>query len=85
MPIIDAWLAANTAVAVHQTTAAFTGSVARYLVVAPKVAMHADGNQKIAVAYLNASGIPDSQLHPWPATSPDLLTPAQVAGLTSTI
>ena len=81
LPVIDAWQAANTTVTVHEVTAAFTSDVAKTLVVAPKVAMHADGNQNIARSYLMAAGIPDSTLdYTWGANSPDLLTPAQVAG-----
>ena len=85
IPIIDAWQQANPAVAVHEVTAPFWGDVARYLVVAPTIAMHQDGNEKIARGYLQAAGIPDSTLDPtWPATSPDMLTPAEVAGPTTT-
>src|SRR5262249_322923 len=49
-----------------------------------KVAINGDGNQQIAIGYLNAAGIPDSPANPWPTTSPDILTPAQVAGPTTT-
>jgi uncharacterized repeat protein (TIGR01451 family)/MYXO-CTERM domain-containing protein len=84
IPVIDAWQATNAAVAVHETTTVFVGDVARTLVAAPKIAMHADGNQAIAVSYLTAAGIPDSTGAMWLATSPDLLTPAQVAGPTTT-
>ena len=85
LPIIDAWQTANPNVKVHVATAAFTGVVARYLVAAPRIAMHADGNQAIARGYLQAAGIPDSTLDTtWPNTSPDMLTPLQVAGPTST-
>jgi uncharacterized repeat protein (TIGR01451 family)/MYXO-CTERM domain-containing protein len=84
LPIIDTWQTANTGVAVHEATAGWTATVARRLVAAPRVAMHADGSQNIAVSYLNAAGIPDSNGNPWPSTSPDLLTPAQVAGPTTT-
>lgn len=85
LPIIDTWQKANPAVAVHEVTAAFWGDVARYLIVAPTIAMHQDGNEKIARSYLQAAGIPDSTLDPtWPATSPDMLTPAEVAGPTTT-
>jgi uncharacterized repeat protein (TIGR01451 family)/MYXO-CTERM domain-containing protein len=83
-PVINAWQAANASVKVHEATAAFTATVARYLVVAPRIAMHADGSQNIAVSYLNAAGIPDSNGDLWPATSPDLLTPTEVAGPTTT-
>jgi len=47
--------------------------------------MHQDGNEGIARSYLQAAGIPDSTLNPaWPLTSPDMLTPAEVAGATTT-
>lgn len=85
LPIVNAWIATNTAVAVHRATAPFTATVARHLVVAPRVAMFADGNQGIARGYLMAAGIPDSTLdYTWPNTSPDMLTPAQVSGPTTT-
>jgi hypothetical protein len=84
LPYIQAWWAANPSVKVHSATAPFSGTVAKVLVVAPRIAVLADGNQAIAVSYLNAAGIPDSQGNPWPATSPDLLTPARVAGPTTT-
>ncbi len=77
---LNAPLAAAQKVKVHVTTAPFTGFVKRQLVVAPSIAMFNDGNQGIAIAYLNAAGIPDSQGNAWPAASPDLLTELQVAG-----
>src|SRR5262249_51954769 len=52
LPIIDNWLAANPNVTVHQATVQFDANVAKYLVVAPNIAMFADGNQKIARGYL---------------------------------
>ncbi len=85
-PIITAWnaaLAAGVKVTVHRTTAAFIGHVKRQLVAAPTIAMFQDGNENIAVSYLVAAGIPDSTGDTtWAATSPDLLTPIQVAGAT---
>ena len=85
-PFITAWWTAHPMplVTVHSVTASFSGSVAKYMIAAPRVAMHADGNQQIAIGYLNAASIPDSQGNAWPNTSPDLLTPAQVAGPTTT-
>jgi uncharacterized repeat protein (TIGR01451 family) len=84
LPIVDAWQNANSSVAVHEATEPFWGDVARYLIVAPTIAMHQDGNEKIARSYLQAAGIPDSTLDPnWPQTSPDMLTPAEVAGPTT--
>jgi hypothetical protein len=86
IPYIQAWwgLHSITLVTVHSATARFSGTVAKLLVAAPRIAIHADGNQLIAVGYLNAAGIPDSQGNAWPSTSPDLLTPVQVAGPTTT-
>jgi hypothetical protein len=84
LPYIRAWWQVNPSVAVHSATAPFAGIVANVLVVAPRIALLADGNQAIAASYLNAAGIADSQGYPWPSTSPDLLTPAQVAGPTNT-
>ena len=83
LPLISAWQASNVTT-VHQTTADFSGDVARQLTAAPSIAVFADGNQSISISYLNAAGIPDSQLAAWPSTSPDLLTPQQVAGPTTT-
>ncbi|MBI5534872.1 MAG: DUF11 domain-containing protein [Deltaproteobacteria bacterium] len=84
-PIIVAYQSANPMVKVHRTTAAFTGDVSRLLVAAPTIGMHADGNEDIAVSYLVAAGIPDSTgNYTWPNTSPDMLTPAEVAGPTTT-
>src|SRR4029079_16281154 len=42
IPIINAWQTANPAVAVHEVSAPFAGDVARYLIVAPTIAMHQD-------------------------------------------
>lgn len=85
MPVITAWQTANPTVKVHRATAPFTADVSRRLVIAPNIAMHADGNEKIARSYLQAAGIPDSTLSTaWAATSPDMLTPAEVAGATTT-
>jgi hypothetical protein len=86
MPIIQAWWASlpTPVVAVHSATAPFSGTVTKVLIAAPRIAILADGNQGIAISYLNAAGIPDSQGSAWPTTSPDLLTPAQVAGPTTT-
>ena len=76
LPNINAWLAANPNVRVHTATAPFTGTVAKVLSVAPRIAVLADGNQAIAVAYLNAAGIADSKGNAWSTmTGPDLLTP----------
>ncbi|MDC0667104.1 hypothetical protein POL58_05115 [Nannocystis sp. ncelm1] len=83
MPIIEAWQAKNVNTAVHEATAPFTGDVARLLVVAPTIAMMADGNQKIARKYMMAAKIPDSVGNPmWPDSSPDMLDPLELAGPT---
>jgi len=83
-PIITAWKAKNTTT-VHVASAAFDADIARYLVTAPTIAMVADGNQKIARKYMQAAGIPDSTLdYAWPDTSPDMLTPAEIAGPSKT-
>jgi uncharacterized repeat protein (TIGR01451 family) len=85
MPIITAWQALNPNVKVHRATAPFTADVSRYLVIAPTIAMHADGNEKIARKYVQAAGIPDSTLSTaWAATSPDMITPLELAGPTAT-
>jgi hypothetical protein len=87
LPYIQAWATPSPtapSVNVHSATAPFSGTVAKVLVVAPRIALHADGNQVIAITYLNAAGITDSQRNAWPATSPDVLTPAQIAGPTTT-
>jgi uncharacterized repeat protein (TIGR01451 family) len=84
LPIISAWKSANVTT-VHVATVSFEAEIARRLVVAPTIAMFADGNQKIARKYMQAAGIPDSTLNKaWPDTSPDMLTPNQIAGPTST-
>jgi MYXO-CTERM domain-containing protein len=85
IPVVDAWHASHSTTAVHEATSAFDAEVARQLVVAPTIAMFADGNQKIARTYVQAAGIPDSTLDPdWPDTSPDMLNPVEVAGPTTT-
>ena len=84
LPVIQPWMAAYPSVTVHSATAPFSGTVAKVLTVAPRIAVLADGYQTIAVSYLTAAGIPDSQGNAWPSTSPDLLTPVQVAGPTTT-
>lgn len=84
LPIVQAWQMKNLNTAVHQATAAFTGDVARKLVVAPSIAMMADGNQKIARKYMMAAKIPDSTGDPlWPDSSPDMLDPVELSGPTT--
>lgn len=81
VPFVEAWQQDNPDVAVHVATDAFTGDVSRLLVVAPSIAMMADGNQKIARKYMLAAGIPDSVGDPmWPDSSPDMLDPLEISG-----
>jgi uncharacterized repeat protein (TIGR01451 family) len=82
-PVVESWLATYPEVNVHEATQAFTADVARYLVVAPTIAMVADGNQDIARGYMQAAAIPDSSLdYEWPNTSPDMLDVPELAGPT---
>jgi uncharacterized repeat protein (TIGR01451 family) len=85
-PIIDTWHQTHgDQPVVHVASAVFSGDVARQLVVAPTIAMFADGNQKIARQYVQAAGIPDSAMDlGWPDTSPDMLDPGEVKGATTT-
>jgi uncharacterized repeat protein (TIGR01451 family) len=81
LPVIKAWQAKNVATTVHASTVAFSGDVARTLLVAPNIAMMADGNQKIARKYMVAAKIPDSTGDPlWPDASPDMLDPIELTG-----
>jgi MYXO-CTERM domain-containing protein len=83
--IIAQWQMSYPLVNVHETTVAFEGDVAHTLVVAPTIAMLADGNQKIARKYMIAARIPDSIGDPlWPDSSPDMLTVDEVSGPTDT-
>ncbi len=82
-PIIADWLAQYPETTVHESTEAFTAEVARYLVVAPTIAMVADGNEDIARGYMQAAGIPDSTLSlDWDNASPDMLDVEELAGPT---
>ena len=81
--VIDEWIAAYPETTVHQATEGFEGDVARYLVVAPTIAMVADGNQKIARGYMQAAAIPDSALNlAWDDDSPDMLDIDELSGPT---
>jgi len=83
--IIAAWQATYPETTVHEATEAFSAEVARYLVVAPTVAMVADGNQAIARTYVQAAGIPDSALSlDWDDDSPDMLDVPELMGPTDT-
>jgi MYXO-CTERM domain-containing protein/uncharacterized repeat protein (TIGR01451 family) len=86
MPIVDAWQQAHPNTAVHVATAPFSGDVAHRLVVAPTIAMVADGNQKIARKYMQAAGIPDSAGSlAWADDSPDMLDIDELMGPTSEV
>lgn len=81
LPTIEAWQVDNPDTAVHEATGGFSGDVARTLIVAPTIAMMADGNQKIARKYMMAAGIPDSVGdYGWPDSSPDMLDPVELSG-----
>jgi uncharacterized repeat protein (TIGR01451 family) len=85
LDIVGAWNMGQTnVVAVHEATADFIAPVSRVLINAPNIGINADGNEPIAYGYLNAAGIPDSAGNAWSGTSPDVMTPAQVAGPTTT-
>jgi hypothetical protein len=105
LAIIDAWndktqWAANPwamrtvfhVVSVHETTAPFTGNLARTMTAAPTIAVFADGNEDIATGYLRAAGIPQSNASEFPAmkcganncgpntSNPDVLTETAIMG-----
>jgi uncharacterized repeat protein (TIGR01451 family) len=83
--VIAAWQAQYPETTVHEAAQGFTADVARYLVVAPTIAMVADGNESIARGYMQAAGIPDSTLSlAWAAGSPDMLDIDELAGPTDT-
>jgi uncharacterized repeat protein (TIGR01451 family) len=84
-PIITKWQMQYSEVNVHVTTQGLDSDIAKTLIVAPTIAMFADGNQKIARKYMQAAAIPDSTLdYGWPDTSPDMLDPLEVEGPTDT-
>jgi hypothetical protein len=83
LPIVQAWQLDNPEVAVHEVSGAFEAEVGHYLVVAPTIAMIADGNQDIARGYMAAAGIADSTGNlAWPDSSPDMLDIDELAGAT---
>ena len=83
LPIVQDWQALYPEVAVHEADADFSAEVGIYLVVAPTIAMIADGNQKIARGYMQAAGIPDSTGDlTWPDASPDMLDIDELQGPT---
>ncbi len=79
-------------VTVHETTAAFTGNVAKEMIAAPTIAVFADGNEPIATNYLRAAGIPQSNGAEFPtakcgttncgpgSANPDMLTEEVIMG-----
>ena len=84
LPIVTAWQKTSLVTQVHEATQMFKGEVSRTLVIAPNIAMMADGNQKIARKYMIAAKIPDSAGDPnWPDQSPDMLDPKELAGPTT--
>jgi uncharacterized repeat protein (TIGR01451 family) len=75
---------------VHVATASFSGTIARTMHAAARIAVFADGREDIAFTYLNAARIPDSAGNAWPATRlgdytghPDVLTIAAMKGPTT--
>jgi uncharacterized repeat protein (TIGR01451 family) len=84
LAIISAWNTGQTTIVnVHEATAGFSAFVDRLLVNAPNIGVNADGNEQIAFGYMNAAGIPDSTGKAWSGTSPDLMTPDEIAGPTT--
>ena len=85
LAIVSAWnTGQSNIVNVHEATAGFYAFVERVLVNAPTIAINADGNEPIAYGYMNAAGIPDSAGNSWSGTSPGVMTPAGIAGPTTT-
>jgi uncharacterized repeat protein (TIGR01451 family) len=85
LAIVSAWNTGQTTIVnVHEATAGFSAFVERTLVNAPNIGVNADGNEQIAFGYMNAAGIPDSTGKAWSGTSPDLMTPDEIAGPTTT-
>jgi large repetitive protein len=84
LPIVNAWLAANTSVVHTLVSGTFTAQIARTMTAAPRIAVLQDGFEAIAIADLTAAGIPDSTGNAWAVGSPDIVTEAAVAGPTMT-
>ncbi len=81
--VIAAWQMTYPETTVHETTELFSADVSRYLVVAPTIAMVADGNEDIARGYMQAAAIPDSTLSlDWADDSPDMLDIDELMGPT---
>src|SRR4030095_9987183 len=85
LAIVSAWNTGQTNVVnVHEATAGFNAYIERVLVNAPNLGMNADGNDATSSGYMNAGGTPDSTGKAWSGTSPDVMTPADIAGPTTT-
>src|SRR5688572_25370834 len=85
LAIVTAWNAGQSNIVnVHEATATFSAFVERVLVNAPNIAINADGNEPIAYGYMNAAGIPDAAGNAWSGSSPGVMTPADIAGSTTT-
>src|SRR5215213_6268924 len=85
LAIVSAWnTGQSNVVNVHEATSAFAAVVERVLVNAPTIAINADGNEPIAYGYMNAAGVPDSAGNSWSGSSPGVMTPAGIAGPTTT-
>jgi hypothetical protein len=98
LPIVEAWQTLHPSVSVHRATQPFTAHGNRRLVVAPNIAVFADGKEDIAFDYLNAAAIPMSNGQPWPSKKdkdhayacpgdhccPDCLAEEATAGPTTT-
>jgi uncharacterized protein (TIGR03382 family) len=105
LTIIDAWndmsrWAANPwakrttfeVTTIHEATEPFTATPAKTMVVAPSIAVFADGNEPIATGYLRAAGIPQGNGREFPSAkcgastcgpgtdNPDMLTEESIMG-----
>jgi MYXO-CTERM domain-containing protein/uncharacterized repeat protein (TIGR01451 family) len=85
LAVITKWNSPKATVTVHKASASFVAPVSRQLINAPTIGINNDGNAPIAIGYLNAAGIPDSTGAAFTTSSPDVLTPAQVAGPSYTV
>ncbi len=79
LPIITAWWAANANLPnVHRATVGFTADVDIVLNHAPRIAVE-QTNSGIAIAYLQAAGIPDDNGAAWTSLSPNIFDEAKIA------
>ena len=83
LPIAMNWVSVYTDVTVHIATQPFDSDVGRVLHHAPSIALFADGNEDIAMGYLNAAAIPDANGNAWSKDSPDILSVSDVEGPTA--